>query len=275
MKPDQCPITGETRARKVFAYDKPPIGETYFGYSVGNYHREVWQFQPTGHYVSVHAMGPQIEYSGEYVTSTYSDIDGIRRSFSQVRNLPAEGSDNSGRLQYLTEAQRRFGLSVGRVRLLDVGSGIGIFPYSLKDIGWDCLALDPDPKAIEHMRQDLGLNAVCAGLESGLDIGQFHAVTMNKVLEHVVNPIALLSLVHEYLSPGGLAYVEVPDGQAAEMEGPEREEFYVDHLHVFSDRSLEGLIKRSGLDLLAIEQLQEPSSKFTLRGLCRRPDSNS
>jgi hypothetical protein len=45
---------------------------------------------------------------------------------------------------------------------------------------------------------------------------------------------------------GGLVYVELPDGDAAYTEGPDREEFFIEHLHVFSPLSARVLARRGG-----------------------------
>ena len=62
-------------------------------------------------------------------------------------------------------------------------------------------------------------------------------------------------------------YVEVPDGEKAIEEGPTREEFFIDHFHVFSRASLEHLASGAGMRPLALERLREPSGKFTLRAI--------
>jgi hypothetical protein len=90
-------------------------------------------------------------------------------------------------------------------------------------------------------------------------------VTFNKVLEHVEDPVALLAKAAELLEPQGFVYAEVPDGEAAAVEGPGREEFFIEHHHVFSPASLALTAARAGLSALAIERLREPSTKFTLR----------
>ena len=90
-------------------------------------------------------------------------------------------------------------------------------------------------------------------------------VTLNKVLEHVVDPVAMLRHAHDFLEPGGFVYVELPDGEEARSEGPGREEFFIDHHHVFSMESMRVLADRAGFRCDHVERLREPSSKFTLR----------
>jgi hypothetical protein len=73
------------------------------------------------------------------------------------------------------------------------------------------------------------------------------------------------------LAPGGFVYVEVPDGEAAADAGADREEFFVDHWHVFSPASLALLARQAGFRTIALERLREPSGKFTLRAFLETP----
>ncbi len=47
-------------------------------------------------------------------------------------------------------------------QLLDVGSGLAVFPYAMRLRGWNCTALDPDPRAVEHARNIAGVTGICA-----------------------------------------------------------------------------------------------------------------
>ena len=133
--------------------------------------------------------------------------------------------------------------------MLDVGSGLAVFPARMKEAGWTCTALDPDPRAVEHARTVVGVEAVRADFMEADDLGRFDLVTLNKVLEHVPDPAAMLGRTREFLAEGGVVYVELPDGEAAaaDPDGPDREEFFIEHLHVFSMSSMSLLADRAGL----------------------------
>jgi hypothetical protein len=60
--------------------------------------------------------------------------------------------------------------------------------------------------------------------------------------------------------------VELPDGEKAVEEGSGRQEFFIDHHHIFSEKSFNLLCELSGFKVEAFERLREPSTKFTLRG---------
>ncbi|MGK5094688.1 class I SAM-dependent methyltransferase [Deltaproteobacteria bacterium TL4] len=261
-----CPFTGETEARCVFQYHERPQGEICFSLTEGQtYYREIWQFALSRHYISIHRLDLSALYTADYVNSNYKNAEGIKRNFERIINLPPEKSDNSGRVQNInTFAQTYWNRQVKRT-VLDVGSGLGVFPYLMKQTGWLPTALDPDERAVKHSKEVIGIPAVQGDFMKFNDSGKFDLITFNKVLEHVENPILMLKKSHHHLKEGGLIYIELPDGEMAEREGQGREEFFIDHWHVFSPLSLTLLCALAGFRLLRLERLQEPSTKYTLR----------
>jgi SAM-dependent methyltransferase len=271
LKVFTCPICKGNNHRTVFVYSEPPQGEIRFSCSSsGPYYREIRQCTACNHYVSEHGMDLAGLYCGDYVNSNYGDEEGMAHSFNRIISLDASRSDNTGRVQRIVEFAGSFFSSVVSNRpdltLLDVGSGLGVFTYGMKKAGWDCTAVETDERAVRHTREVVGVKAVHGDFTSVKGLGRYHVVTFNKVLEHVADPIAMLRKSRKNLAGGGFVYVEVPDGEMAEGEGKEREEFCIDHLHVFSHASLALMANRSGYEPVLIERLREPSTKFTLRG---------
>ena len=264
--PLHCPCGGEDFA-EVFRYDSPPDGETRFDFE-GEYQRDVFRCGPCGHFVSLHGMNLDSLYTSQYVSSTYGD-DGLRRAYERIIGLDPSTSDNVARVAGVVQFARAVGLD-GHPTLLDVGSGLCVFPRGMKAVGWECTAVDPDARAVAHARDTVGVNAVCGDFMEVRDLGQYDAVTFNKVLEHVKDPVAMLAKAADFLGEGGFVYVEVPDGEAAVHDGPGREEFFVEHWHVFSPSSLAAMASRAGFSIRQIESLREPSDKYTLRAFLVR-----
>lgn len=252
-----------------FKYDAPPAGETRFDLRAQTYCRAYSCCRLCGHWYSDHKMDLTNLYSGAYVESTYGDR--MRQTFDRILALPAEKSDNAGRVTRILTFAEAFFPAGKTPTLLDVGSGLGVFPYRMKEAGWNCTALDPDPRAVAHAREVVGVQAVTGDFMSiGSDqLGMFDVITFNKVLEHVEDPVAMLSKTLRHLNSDGFVYLEVPDGEAAASEGPGREEFFIEHHHVFSFASLAMMVLRAGFRVLDIERLREPSTKFTIRGFAR------
>ncbi|MBN1671862.1 MAG: class I SAM-dependent methyltransferase [Kiritimatiellae bacterium] len=267
----RCPC-GAGRFDRVFAYDAPPAGERRFAASVaGPYRRELTRCEVCGHFLSVHRMDLSALYAGDYVGGTYRDQAGIRAAFERIVALDPSESDNAGRAARVLEfAGARPGGSDGSPvpsTLLDVGSGLGVFPHAMKAAGWQCTALDRDPRLVKHLADIVGVEAVLSDFMAFDDARRFDLVSFNKVLEHVPDPVAMLAKSRDHLRGNGFVYLELPDGEAAVREGPEREEFFIEHLHVFSAASAALLAARAGFALRSLERLQEPSSKYTLRAL--------
>lgn len=262
-------MCGAGRLERVFSYDRPPEGEVRFRFSnPDDYRRDVLRCALCGHFLSIHTMDVTDLYSGEYVSATYGD-DGLRPSFDRVNALPPERSDNVGRVRRILEFASRLIVAPARESrppsVLDVGSGLCVFLYRMKQAGWAGTALDRDPRQVAHARDVVGVEAVCGDLLREPGLGRFDLVTFNKVLEHVDDPIALLAKTGDHLLPDGAVYVEVPDGEVAASDGPGREEFFIDHPHVFSAVSLALLARRAGFIVRELERLREPSMKYTLR----------
>lgn len=272
LRPTSCPISGGTEAELAFVYEAPPPGEVGFARAEGErYYREVWQFRGSKHFVGRHAMRVATRYDSEYVDASYGGGAGMIAAFERIVSLPPERSDNAGRIARVRAFAGAHFAEQRPIRLLDVGAGLGVFPHVVKQAGWSCTAIDPDPRAVEHMRSRVGVEAVCGDFMEVDELGRFDVITFNKVLEHVADPVAMLRRAHEFLAPGGFVYVEVPDGEMAASEGPNREEFFIEHLHVFSFESLVMLANRADFIPVVVERLHEPSTKYTLRAFLCAP----
>ena len=253
--------------RTAYTYASPPPGEVRFPVA-GEYRRSYGRCGLCGHYFSQHAMDMTALYAGTYVDATYGDSDGLRRNFARIIALPEGKSDNRGRVRRILDfAGRHLPKRERAPTLLDIGSGLAVFPHAMKEAGWTVTALDPDRRAAAHARDTVGVAAIAGDFMTldGRELGRHDVVTFNKVLEHVEAPVAMLARAAGVIGGGGFVYIELPDGEAAAGEGGTREEFFIDHHHVFSMASAALLAERAGFRALAIERLREPSGKYTLR----------
>jgi 2-polyprenyl-3-methyl-5-hydroxy-6-metoxy-1,4-benzoquinol methylase len=219
-------------------------------------------------------MNQETFYTGDYVSATYGDQEKIKSAFDRIISLPADKSDNEGRARrILNFAQEYF--PAGRFdtippRLLDVGSGLCVFGQRMKKAKWDVTAIDMDKRLVEHARNVVGVKSMLADVKSVEGIGAFDLISFNKVLEHIDDPISMLASVRRLLKDNGFIYIELPDGENAEAEGQNREEFLLGHIHVFSAASMALLVKKAGFDLVVMERLREPSTKYTLRAFIKK-----
>jgi SAM-dependent methyltransferase len=258
-----CQICGSQARSLVAAFDRRPDGETDFHFP--DYHRELWRCDACGHFENHHPFDLSRLYEGAYSQATYGER--LRTNFEKIMALPPERSDNRQRALYIDEFWRQTRNGAAR-DLVDVGSGLAVFPAAMREKGWRCLAIDPDPAAAQQARDLAGAEALAGDFFALEPPRRFALLTLNKVLEHVPDMLAMLDRAKRWLIEGGLIYLELPDGEGAITDplGAAREEFFVEHYCAFSAASYALLAQQAGLPLQRVDRVREPSGKYTLRG---------
>ncbi len=106
-------------------------------------------------------------------------------------------------------------------RILDVGCAQGTAAILMAEQGYDVTAIDADPACIAYAqrRYEFGkCQFVCADAASheGLRFieGQFRAVVLGEVLEHVPRPGYLIASCAEKIEPGGGLVITTPNGES-------------------------------------------------------------
>lgn len=156
-------------------------------------------------------------------------------------------------------------------RFLDIGCATGVFLNGVKKFsGWDCYGNEFSPDGVAYAKQNFGLDVRPGSLEqAGFADAFFDYVHMNNVLEHVLDPAALLKVCARILKPGGTLHVVTPNGLV------DRQGYYDftqhiqgcvgasrdGHLFFYSPKSLELLAEHASLKITQAE------SAGTIRGL--------
>ncbi len=98
------------------------------------------------------------------------------------------------------------------------------------------MGTDLDPEGARYVEQQLGLPVVVAPFEEA-DFGgkMFDAIVSAHVIEHVFQPVAVLSRARELLKPGGVLFLETPNILRPKI-GPRRL-FSLPHNYYFSSRT--------------------------------------
>ena len=95
---------------------------------------------------------------------------------------------------------------------------------------------------------------------------KFDIITLNKVVEHVKDPVKFLKIVNRLLKLNAQIYIEVPDGPsaAASKNGKFSEEFFVDHINIFSKNSLKRLLSLSNFKIKKLIRIKEKVENIQL-----------
>ncbi len=135
-------------------------------------------------------------------------------------------------------------------RLLDVGCGDGGFMARMAQFGWSVAGVEPDEKAVGVIRDRFGFDARSSLEDSSDWHGCFDVITMNHVIEHVPDPIAMLRQCLPLLKPTGRLIATTPNAASLGsrlfgrhwrgLEAPR-------HLNVFSAASLYEAAAAAGL----------------------------
>lgn len=99
-------------------------------------------------------------------------------------------------------------------KLLDLGCGAGDFLNIVTQMGWDSYGCDFDPVIIKQCKVQ-GLNVRLGGLEAYNDHEKFDVITMNQVIEHVINPQQTIKDCYEKLNSDGCLWIGTPNPQAS------------------------------------------------------------
>jgi 2-polyprenyl-3-methyl-5-hydroxy-6-metoxy-1,4-benzoquinol methylase len=134
--------------------------------------------------------------------------------------------------------------------LLDVGCGSGEFLARMRALGWSVTGVDPDPAAVQRGRE-AGLE-IFQGTIADVPASQaFDAITLNHVIEHVSDPIALLKECSKRLAPArGALLITTPNLNSLGHKWFKRYWRGLEvprHLAVFSPQGLTYCVSHSGL----------------------------
>ncbi len=97
-------------------------------------------------------------------------------------------------------------------KLLDVGSGCGVFLAVAQKRGWKVKGIEPSIQSVEVARKQYGLDVFNGSLQEYDENSKFDVVTFINVLDHLVEPWEEVKRAVNLLKPGGIVYFRFPNG---------------------------------------------------------------
>jgi 2-polyprenyl-3-methyl-5-hydroxy-6-metoxy-1,4-benzoquinol methylase len=170
----------------------------------------------------------------------------------------------------------RFLESVSKpARTLDVGCGHGGYVWLLRQNGWNAYGMDAFPGAAGQARTIFGLDISTGTLhDCGYAPGSFQIITMHHVLEHIYDPVGLLTEVAHLLADDGVLILEVPNGQSLEFllfRGYAYGLRTPKHVFFYGPKTLARLLAKVGrFQVIGTSHLSQPhSAAYAREGLKR------
>jgi len=153
--------------------------------------------------------------------------------------------------------------------LLDLGCSSGAFLESLKGQSWRLYGIEMSAETAKTAEAKSGAQVFVGDIvKAPFSPESFDVITCFDVLEHVYEPRRLMAKVEEWLKPGGIFYVLVPNIDSAEarvfgsywhgLELPR-------HLFHYSPASLRNLAKAAGLSEVSLVTRRNPAVGTSLR----------
>jgi SAM-dependent methyltransferase len=168
-------------------------------------------------------------------------------------------------------------------RLVEIGPGAGGFAYTAKRAGFEVATIEMDPRACEHLRSVVGVDAVQSDApHEALDaMPPSGVIALWHVLEHLPDPWACVESAARNLEPGGTLVIAVPNPDSFQMHLLGGRWAHVDaprHLYIIPSRELVGRAERAGLRcerLTARDRGGLYWNRFGWQQLIMRPDATS
>lgn len=114
-------------------------------------------------------------------------------------------------------------------KVLDIGCGRGLTLAALHDLGWQTQGCELSAASSRHAREVLGLDVVCDGFHpERVRDGEFDAIILWHVFEHLDNPREVLPACARALRPGGVLALAVPNFDSWQAQATHYGWFHLD-----------------------------------------------
>lgn len=136
-------------------------------------------------------------------------------------------------------------------RLLDVGCGHGLLLDEARKRGYDVRGLELSEHASAYAQDRLDLPVERAALEDQEGEGDYAAIVLADVLEHLADPLRAIEQCGRLLTAGGVLCIVTPDpgSRTARVAGPRWWGFLPAHTFLLPRATLRRVLDDAGLDI--------------------------
>jgi len=154
-------------------------------------------------------LNPRPLYDEEFINIAYEEYDTESYFYTSKGELNAAEQkiylDHKLILEQMESCLGRKGT------LLEIGCMTGLFLKAAKDSGWKVTGVDISKKMIEHIKNNLGIEAYAAQYETLAFRKKFDVIYCSHVIEHIPNPNEWFTKFKKDLAVDGLICVNIPN----------------------------------------------------------------
>jgi 2-polyprenyl-3-methyl-5-hydroxy-6-metoxy-1,4-benzoquinol methylase len=238
-----CPACNATSIHKALTVKDHTVSQELFEV----WHCDACTLRFTQDVPAEQAIGKYYQ-SENYISHTNTNKGLVNRLYHMVRNYTLGSKKKM--------VQSFTGRGTGN--LLDVGAGMGAFAGFMRENGWQVTGLEPDAETRKRAQELHRITLQDTSDLFQLPAGNYDAITMWHVLEHVHRLHAYLDQLKQLLKPEGVLMIAVPNYTAhdASFYGAHWAAYDVPrHLYHFSPAAMRVLLKQHGLQLKAIKPM--------------------
>ncbi len=164
------------------------------------------------------------------------------------------------RNESLTEYMIKKNFLVPNTEHLDIGSGSGHIVRTLNKHGIKVTCIEPNDINRTRLKND-GFECY-SDIRDIPQIQKFYSATMFEVIEHLANPVDILSQVKALLREEGRLFLSTPTGESYQSKKNNRTPYLYtydipEHIQFFTKKSLQACILRAGFSALKYERIEQ------------------
>ncbi|MER3463614.1 MAG: class I SAM-dependent methyltransferase [Chitinophagaceae bacterium] len=235
----QCPVCASKQINPLFAVKDYSVSkEDFVIWQCGTCTLRFTQDAPTEDSIAPYYKSP------DYISHTNAKKGLLNNLYQRVRKYTLEQ-----KAKLLIEQTK-----AANGNLLDVGAGVGAFINVMQQKGWTAQGIEPDLDARLIAQQEFGTELSDTAVFYNLPAQNFDAITLWHVLEHVHDLHRYVEQLKNLLVPNGKIFIAVPNYQSADAAIYRLKWAAYDvprHLYHFSPTSMQALMERHGLNIIA------------------------
>lgn len=147
------------------------------------------------------------------------------------------------------------GKKMGKISILDVGCGSGIFLSGLDSLKFDKYGSEINKEGFEICK-GRRINVFYGDISKiNFGVKKFDVISLWHVLEHVKKPALLFNTIRDLLKPEGVLIFQTPNTDSLGFKIGKKYWFHLDsprHLILYNNKSLEVLCKLTGFKITGI-----------------------